>query len=493
MTTRLILVGFPLLFTLALAPTLGCDGDDDDSGSPPDDDDDDVGDDDDDVVASFTAEATFSEAVPTDATIRWTTDVPGTTQVLYGLDEDLSLATPVDETETTDHAAVLLGLKAGRSYGFQAVTETTDDQTLTSDLETLTVAPAPSGISALTITVPDPGAELADGFVLTSLVQEDGNWIVVIDRDGDIVWYLEFPARLITSLKIPTDGRGFYTIHSDITQTEDTSEIAWYAIDASDLTVTPARMGHHDVVMLPDRTYAYLGFEFHTIIDYGGVEEQVAGDIIVEIPEGGTEDDSETVFSLFDVYPHPQPICEHGYWSAYNTDGKDWSHANSLTMVPGDEDTYYLMASYLDALLKIDRATGEVLWEMQGPHDEFTPVGSPDAWSHPHMSQTFDGGFTVFDNGYHRNPSHSRVIEFSFDEGAMTTTSEWLYADPDGRFNAVLGDIKKIADDRYLTVWSQFGMLVELDTAGDIVWKAETALGSAVGRIVWVPDLYELM
>jgi hypothetical protein len=498
MRQRLLMFGGYLLLVLTLVAPVGCDGeadddddDDDDSGTPGDDDDND--DDDDDVTASFTAEAAFSEVIPTVATVTWTTDEAGSSQVLYGLDEDLSLSTPLDETESTDHAVVLMGLKAGRSYSFQAVTETPDGSTLTSDVSTLTVAPAPSAVGALTITVPDPAAELEDGFVLTSLIQEDGNWIVIIDRDGDIVWYMEFPARLVTSVKLPPDGRGFYTIHSDITQTEDTSQIDWYAIDGSDLTVTPARAGHHDVVMLSDRTYAFIGFEFHVFPNYGGEASDVAGDTIIEIPEGGEDGDAEVVFKLLDIYTDPQPACEHGYWSAYNTDGKDWSHSNSLMVIPGEEDAYYLMASYLDTLFKIDRDSGEILWEMQGPDTDFTPLGDHDDWSHPHMSQTYDGGFTIFDNGYHRDPSHSRVLEYSFDEGAMTATTEWIYADPEGRFNAVLGDVKKVSDDRYMTVWSQFGLLAEIDTDGEVVWQAETALGSAVGRIVWVPDLYEML
>ena len=487
------MLGWLFLLALAVAAPAGCDGeaddDDDDSGNPADDDDDD----DDATAGSFAAEATFSEVIPTVATVSWSTDVAGSSQVLYGLDEDLTLSTPTDETGATDHAVVVMGLKVGRSYSFQAVTETADGDVLTSDVGTMTVAPAPSAVGALTITVPDPAAELDDGFILTSLIQEDSNWIVVIDRDGDVVWYLELPARLVTSVKIPPDGRGFYTIHSDITQTQDTSQIDWYAIDGSDLTVTPARTGHHDVVMLSDRTYAFIGFEFHVFPNYGGEAADVAGDTIIEIPEGGTEDDGERVFRLLDIYTDPQPLCEHQYWSAYNTDGKDWSHANSLMVVPGDESAYYLMSSYLDTFMKIDRASGEILWEMHGPGDDFTGVGDYDDWSHPHMSQTYDGGFTIFDNGYHRNPSHSRVQEFSFDEGAMTATTGWIYADPEGRFNAVLGDIKKISDDRYMTVWSQFGLLAEIDTDGEVVWQAETALGSAVGRILWVPDLYELL
>ena len=481
-----------IFLALALTAPVGCNGDDDDddSGGIADDDD---NDDDDSAAGSFAATATFSEIVPTVATLAWTTAAAGSSQVLYGLDGDLSLSTPLYEDDTAEHAVVLLGLKAGRSYSFQAVTETAGGDVLTSDVGELSVAPAPSDVGSLTITLPEPEADLEAGFTLTNLIQEEGNWIVVIDRDGDIVWYMDFPARLITSIKLPPDGRGFYTIHSDITQTEDTSQVDWYAIDGSDLTVTPARAGHHDAVMFSDRTIAFLGFVFEDLPNYGGQQTEVAGDTIVEIPEGGTEDDGVQVFSLFDHYPDPQPACEHGYWSAYNTDGMDWSHSNSLMVVPGEEDAYYLMASYLDALLKIDRETGEVLWEMQGLQDDFSPLGGYDQWSHPHMSQTYDGGFTIFDNGYHRNPSHSRVLDFSFDEGAMTSTTEWIYADPAGRFNAVLGDIKKVSDDRYLTCWSQFGLLAEIDGEGNVVWQAETALGSAVGRIVWIPDLYELL
>jgi len=57
----------------------------------------------------------------TAATITWTSVSPSTSQVKYGLTEDLPLSTARQSTLVTNHAALLKGLTPGTTYYFQAV------------------------------------------------------------------------------------------------------------------------------------------------------------------------------------------------------------------------------------------------------------------------------------------------------------------------------------------------------------------------------------
>ena len=78
----------------------------------------------------------------------------------------------------------------------------------------------------------------------------------------------------------------------------------------------------------------------------------------------------------------------------------------------------------------------------------------------------------------------------SWDESAMTWKLEWEYWDPSGRYVEVLGDLHQLENGNYLASWTTSGLLTEITEGGEIVWQAELALGTASGRIRYIPDLY---
>ena len=139
-----------------------------------------------------------------------------------------------------------------------------------------------------------------------------------------------------------------------------------------------------------------------------GEERLIAGDRILQAPEGAGEDEAVEAFSYFDAH-EPEVTCEHFFAEAYNTGALDWVHANSL-MTDASEDAWFVMSKNMDALHKVDRATGEVLWQMGGADSDFTFEGQG-GWSHAHMSQIWDGGMMVFDNGSCRGHSIVREID----------------------------------------------------------------------------------
>ncbi len=454
--------------------------------------------DEDPIPALSAVSVELSEHVPTVATISWTTEELGRSQVRYGADRDLSMLTPIAEEATSEHRVVLLGLAAGQSYGFQAITRNTAGEVIGLQGGDFALEHAPAEVSVVTVTQPSQETTHAGGYLLTTLFEEGGSWVTIFDRSGEVVWYLQIPDRMVTSVRPGHDGRGFYLIHSDILQEDDVSEIEWFSIDGSERTATAAATGHHDVVQLEDRSYAFIGCQFRTFDDYHEEQAELAGDTIVEIREGGSEEDQQVVFDLFDHYDDPQPYCKHCFESAFNSTARDWSHANSLLTLRGQDDAYYLMASYLDTMFKVDRSNGEILWKMGGDDNQFT-VPKEGLWSHPHLSQIWDGGMMVFDNGHHHWPQQSRIVELAWDESVMSLAQVWSFTHPEGLFNRILGDVKKIGDQRYLASWSQFGLITEIDgkpegpAQGAVVWQLETQVGVATGRLLWIPDLYQLL
>jgi len=96
------------------------------------------------------------------ATITWTTDEAGSSQVLYGLTTGYGSATTLDATEVTSHSVALAGLAADTAYFFQVRTCDTAGNcgTDTSSLRT-TVAPDTTAPTISTVTVDALGTTTA--------------------------------------------------------------------------------------------------------------------------------------------------------------------------------------------------------------------------------------------------------------------------------------------------------------------------------------------
>lgn len=141
-----------------------------------------------------------------------------------------------------------------------------------------------------------------------------------------------------------------------------------------------------------------------------------------------------------------------GYMSLGVTDrytgGLDWAHANSVFHDPSD-DTFIVSVRHQDAVIKIRRTTGELVWIL-GTHDNWrapwsdyllAPVGDDFEWQyHQHAAYLTDRGtIMLFDNGNFRatpfdgttpvppHKSYSRAVEYEVDESTMTVRQVWEY------------------------------------------------------------------
>lgn len=434
-------------------------------------------------------DVSVSETIPTVATVSWTTEKPTFGSVEFGLDE-LDQSTPAETEATREHSVVVFGMKAGETYTLRAVSTSEDgSRTVMDDVE-LSLALPPADLPKLTVTEYDEAAAAPGGYILTSLIQPESSWVVIVDRDGDYVWYW----HVIDNLGAPTARfdaatHSVYFLRVDILGKEDRGEIVHMSLDGTSSTTTRALMGHHDAVLHEDGSFGWLAFDFRDAMVDGSVHA-VVGDNILEAPEGSTEDqDGKLIYSILDkttVYAH----CEHFYDEVFQTGAYDFSHANSLTY-DKDRGVYHMLNRNLDTLLSIDRATGEVLHRVGGDSPEIATEDPADMWSHGHLSHTWDGGFMIFDNGFHRDPKESKLVEYALDEERGTLEKVWEWSDPDELFNPVFGDAQKL-ENTYMSSWTEFGRLQEISADGEIVWRAESEIGTAIGRAIWTDDLYDL-
>jgi len=418
--------------------------------------------------------------------VAWESPEAGPSWVEYGLG-GLALSTPQDEGGT-QHRVALLGLIPSETYSFQAHTQGSDGL-LSSHPDEVDTPHLPWGLLPWIASGNDYESE---GWFLTSVLQEGSSWAVIMNRDGEIVWYREaHGGASIPTNSISRDGSAIYYTVNDREQVDDVSESVRVRLDLTEIIVTRTPLGHHGFAELPDGRHGWLALEIRDVEVEGGEMLTLIGDRILEADEGNQDTgNSETVFSFFDDYAQPFRTCDHFDENGYNLAAQDWTHTNSM-LYSSQDDAYYLGSKNLDAVVKVDRASGEVLWQVGG-RDSDVAFDEADLWSHGHLSQVWDGGMVIFDNGAHHDPQISSIREYAWDLEAGTMELVFDYPDPRGRYVKLLGDARKLPSGNYLGAWTSAGLITEVDPNGELLWQLESPLGSAVARITYLEDLYDL-
>jgi hypothetical protein len=112
-------------------------------------------------------------------------------------------------------------------------------------------------------------------------------------------------------------------------------------------------------------------------------------------------------------------------------------------------------------------------------------------FSHAHWSHIWEDGAVIFDNAVETSMV-SGLIEIAFDEDTRTVTKVFDWRDPEGRFIQLGGDARKLPNGNYLVSFVQAGDVFEVHPSGDTVWRMQTELAHASGRVTWIDDIYNL-
>ena len=205
----------------------------------------------------------------------------------------------------------------------------------------------------------------------------------------------------------------------------------------------------------------------------------VEGDGIVEIGPDGT------FTPVWSVWDHLE------YDPGMEVDpGAGWSHANAL-QYDKTEDVYYLSLRNFDSILKIDRATGEVLWTLGGQHSDFTLAnGDKRLFQHQHQFRILDGGVLVFDNGTSEQ-FDSRVVEYALDEDQGRAELAWEHHDEPPVHTLALGDVERLENGNTLISWGAVGQVDDVTPEGERVWRLHVEIGHGFGYTIWREVLYD--
>lgn len=424
----------------------------------------------------FVAQATLEDDIPTVAWVRWETASAGTSSVEYGPTRDLGRATVASTAESTEHAVLLAGLSPRSTWYWRAVSEVAGER-LEGEVMELETGVSPQELPQVT-PISFDASLAAPGYTLTTSLG-DPSWVIMFDTDGQAVWWQQAPDQsVIAQARLSPDGTSVLYNVASLNFGNDIGAIRKVRLDGELLSETRTEWGHHDFVSLPEGGFAYIAADIRTWVDPGsGIERNVVGDSIVEVPEGAVDGSASTW--LWSTWDHFAVDVDPDVDDNFYPQGLDWTHSNSLQLKNG---VYELSVRKENAFVTVDRASGATLEQIGGVGSEWTLTDGR-AFVGQHSPELLDeGSFVLFDNGdADIREKYSEAVEYSLDADAKTYTRIWSY-DYDRQISSyLLGDVERLANGNTLIAWGNGGTITEVTPAGEMAFQVSLAIGSANG------------
>ena len=382
------------------------------------------------TIAGFAVADSATSALACE--VSWQTEVPATSRVEFGENDELTFFLEDDEP-VTDHEMTVFGLHRLSSYRLEVASVDEDGDELRSDplwYETSDL-PFEAAVFELTELREDraqPGWTLTNQVVggLTSPTVA-----LALDMEGQIVWYhvmSETPAFADVEVTLVDTDR--LLIGGDLAPGVRPIEISWTGDVLWEGRPQPdeyleSGATHHTFRRFDEDQYLTLTF---------GEHEGVVTDV-VELQDA----QGQTTWS-WDTVGHIEGASEehlHGNMALLDD---DFGWFNSLTYA---------------ALYKFERASGDVVWALGEDRDfEMTTDNEWPWYEHSHAPEIQpDGSILLYDNGIFPGREFSRAVQYEIDEDAMTAAIVWEYpgdlAD-DVWFSSFWGDADRLPNGNTL-------------------------------------------
>jgi len=432
-----------------------------------------------DLFLSFTLEPTD---MPLILTAQWSTENPLKTRAVFETEQGRIYTTPWDEQSGTAGNHILFGIPADSVVSVYLQAEV-DDSIKKSQTETYSMPVLPSNL----VTPTRYEAEIGEvsGFVVIPLISLNKQYILVLDGDGAVVWH----KRLLRwSLRARLNRARTHILYLENPPGTYSEGILVKSNIHTDESVSIKIPGIHiDFVELPNGKFIAPSWEVRDFIDEEGNTKSILGDTLVMF------DENLEPVEVWNVFDHFEPDLSMP-WSATNDnnlDGNpilDWSHLNGMNY-DEEEHAVYVSLANLDALVKIDLQTG-ISWIMGSSESDFT--SNDDLVAFPHGVQGLSGErLLVFNRHGINSTSCSNATEIAYNSAQGTAEQLWSYSAEECFQVYYAGNSERKENGNTLISWSTVGVLDQVDSTGNLIWRLGWPAGSGLGFVTEYDNLYE--
>ena len=280
-------------------------------------------------------------------------------------------------------------------------------------------------------------------FLLRSSVNDSGfvsPTPMIIDKDGFLVLYLPrenannsmfryWPDFNKFSLYITEGGNNYYVVFDSLFNPIDTISNS-----------TGIEKDGHEFVILANGNYLFAGAKFDTVdlsMDsiaggLGNANTPLVGFVVEEFDASGNllvlwnSNDHLDPLDFIDTYP-------------YNPNKFDYCHGNAIEKTA--DGNYLISFRHLDAIYKVNRNTGNVLWKLGGKSSSFSFINDYGFSGQHDIRELANGDISLFDNGNSGPaPKKSRALIYSLDTTNYTARLQWNFNNSPSQYSRAMGN-----------------------------------------------------
>jgi VCBS repeat-containing protein len=229
----------------------------------------------------------------------------------------------------------------------------------------------------------------------------------------------------------------------------------------------------HELQKEPNGDYLVISYQPREHVDLtafgGGADDTVIDAEVQEINPAG-----EAVWT-WNSADHIG-LSETGRWwpTALNSSPRDIVHMNAIE--PVGDDAIMISLRHTDAVYKIDKATGDVIWKLGGtwtpksltvtndPQGAYPLGGQHDVRLQP------DGTITIHDNNTNL-PSPPRLVRYEIDEATRTAKLVEQKTDPEAPGSFCCGSARRSADGSWLISWGGRSLVTEFNPVDERTFR----------------------
>lgn len=234
---------------------------------------------------------------------------------------------------------------------------------------------------------------------------------------------------------------------------------------------------NHQFTILGEKHYilsAYVGKRVTNInagVAHSKLGARVVACVLQEIKDG-------KLLWQWDSTEHPElysmSVDGNDFYNQ-NSQWADYAHFNAIYVDPKDNN-FICSFRHLNAILKLDRKTGKILWVLGGKEDQFNLLDNQ-LFSHQHdVRIASDGGITLFDNGNIDTinaQGHTRIVKLYLDEKSKTVKKFKEYS-LEKAFSPYMGGVVELSDDHFIIGWG--GRKTQLPLFSEVDFKTGKVL-----------------
>jgi hypothetical protein len=319
------------------------------------------------------------------------------------------------------------------------------------------------------------GTPQADYYVFvpteSTTMAPSGNYIVVADTYGVPMWWFKNTTLPVDAKLLPNGNIAWTSSPTGQEHKLDGSLVRSFT------PTSPAgvELDVHEIQLLPNGNYIYISDVNRPSIDLssiGGMASATVLDTVIqEVTPGGSlvwQWSSLDHTTLSEVDPT---------WRIQFVQARDPADPYHMNSVELDGDGYITSIRHLNAVYRIDKATGNVTWKLGGSQraESLAFVGDPyNNFGGMHDARLLpDGTITIHDNGSQRMRP-PRSVRYRIDTGARTATLVEQLTDPEVNSSFCCGSSAKLASGNWVMAWGGTSSITEMTPSGSRVFRIKT-------------------